>query len=381
MELMNANARVVIRAALVGVLAAAVMLVLTTVAVKAQADMRAQWATTGHANRDLARDEATVETRGASAAHCARCHSEQGFLAWLPQLEKGNSGNITKPDGSPADIPFLTNLGLSKFSVRPVTCTTCHNADNSLRVTKSTPVLPSGFRAIGVGLGAQCMTCHNTRNGAITWNTDDPKRYTAPHVAAQADVIMGKNAFFVQPSETNISPHATFIGDSCVTCHVRFNKESHTFKASKDVCIRCHGADMTAQRVQSGIETLLHEVEQAITGKVMAQKDRIAAIRNWDPKTDQYTDNFKVNPAQITSVELVEIHGQQGLKFNLRSGGAWHSQMGSVMDASNKPVFPTSDAIVRAGWNYYLIHSDSSKGVHNPKFARSVLLVTLDALK
>lgn len=378
---MRTDASVGIRRGLVVVLALAVTLGGTAVVVKAQADMRAQWARSGHANRDLARDEATVETRGATAAHCARCHAEQGYLAWLPQLERGDSGLIVKPDGSAADTMYLSNLGLNKFSVRPITCTTCHTPDFKLRVTKSTPVLPSGFRAVGVGLGAQCMTCHNTRNGAITWNVDDPRRWTAPHVAAQADVIMGKNAFFVQPSDANVSPHATFIGDSCVTCHVRFNKESHTFKAAKDVCTRCHGADMTASRVQGGIETLLHEVERAIAARVMAQKDKIAMIRNWDPQTDAYSDNFRVDPGQIISVDLVEIHGQQGLKLNLRTGGGWLSQVGSVVDASGKPVFPTSDVIVRAGWNYYLIHSDSSEGVHNPKFARTVLLATLEALK
>ncbi len=352
----------------------------SVVLVKAQADQRAQWARSGHANRELARLEATVETRGATAAHCGRCHSEQGFLAWLPQLQKGNSGLITKPDGSPADVQFLTNLGLTRFSVRPITCTTCHQPDYKLRVTASTSVLPAGFRAIGVGLGAQCMTCHNTRNGAIAWNQEDPKRYTAPHTAAQADVIMGKNAFFVSPAEATISPHASFIGDACVTCHVRFNKESHTFKASRDVCTRCHGADMNAGRVQSGIHTLLDEVEKAIASRVVAAKGKVATIRNWDPKTDQYADNFRVDPAQIVSVELAEIHGQEGLKFNLRSG-AWYSQLGDVKDAAGKPVFATSDPIVRAGWNWFLIEGDDSFGVHNPRFARTVLLSTLDALK
>lgn len=378
---MGQTARIWIRSASIVALALVPLLAGTAALVKAQADFRAQWAKSGHANRELARDEATVENRGANAAHCARCHAEQGFLAWLPQLERGNSGLITKPDGSAADVPYLTNLGLNKFSVRPVTCTTCHNADYTLRITKATPVLPSGFRAVGVGLGAQCMTCHNTRNGAITWNTDDPKRWTAPHTAAQADVIMGKNAFFVQPSDNNISPHATFIGDACVTCHVRFSAESHTFKASANVCTRCHGADMTAHRVQDGIETLLNEVEKGVAARVMAAKGKIAVISNWDPKADKYTDNFKVDPAQIVSVDLVEIHGQQGLKFNLRTGSAWYNQMGSALDVSGKPVFPTSDAIVRAGWNYFLIHSDSSKGVHNPRFARTVLLATMDALK
>lgn len=360
--------------------ALAVVLISGVVLAKAQADFRAQWATSGHANRELARLDATVETRGATAAHCGRCHTEQGFLAWLPQLNRGNPGLITQPDGSPADVRYLTNLGLTRFSVRPVTCTTCHNPDFTIRVTRSTAVLPAGFRAVGVGLGAQCMTCHNTRNGAVAWNLADPRRYSAPHTAAQADVIMGKNAFFVPPAEAPISPHATFIGDSCVTCHVRFNKSSHTFKAQEDVCTRCHGADVTAARVQEGVETQLHEVEAAIAAKILARKNTIAKIVDWNPKTDAYTENVAVNGAQITEIHLAEIHGQIGLRFKAGSR-EYQSQIGSVMDASGKPVIATGDPIIRAAWNFFLIEGDDSFGIHNPRFARTVLLTTLDALK
>ncbi|MDQ7842371.1 MAG: hypothetical protein QN141_03755 [Armatimonadota bacterium] len=370
-----------VRLGVILTVALAVLLLGGTVLVRAQADIRAQWATTGHANRELARLEATVDHRGAFAAHCARCHAEQGFLAWLPQLNAGNPGFIAKPDGSAADIPFLTNLGLTRFSVRPVTCATCHNPDFTVRVTQSTAVLPSGFRAIGVGLGAQCMTCHNSRNGARAWNLEDPRSYSAPHTASQADVIMGKNAFFVPPAEATISPHATFVGDACVTCHMRFSKASHTFKAAENVCVRCHGADMTAQRVQSGIETTLHEVEKAITARILARRDRIATIRAWDPKTDVYTDNVRLDPAQITALHLTEIHGQIGLKFTLREGRELYSQIGSVVDRAGRPVVATNDVIIRAAWNYFLIEGDDSLGVHNPRFARTVLLATLDALK
>jgi len=138
---------------------------------------------------------------------------------------------------------------------------------------------------------------------------------------------------------------------------------------------------MNAGRVQGGMKTLLHEVETAIEARVLAARDRIAVVRNWDPQTGQYTDNVRVDPAQIASVELVEIAGQQGVKLNRRAGGAWYSQLGSVMDASNKPVFATADPIVRAGWNFWLIEGDDSFGVHNPRFARAVLLATLDALR
>ena len=52
-----------------------------------------------------------------------------------------------------------------------------------------------------------------------------------------------------------------------------------------------------------------------------------------------------------------------------------------IKDASGAVVFPTSDPIVRASWNYFMVHSDGSKGVHNPRFYRTVILATLDALK
>lgn len=107
-------------------------------------DKRQEWARSGHANRGLTQ-EATVEARGLTAAHCGRCHAEQGFKAWLPQLFRGNSGMIAQPDGSPATIPYLASLGLTKFSVRPQTCTTCHNDDYSLRVSGDT-AMPRGSR-------------------------------------------------------------------------------------------------------------------------------------------------------------------------------------------------------------------------------------------
>src|SRR3990170_4944273 len=119
---------------LIVVVAVAVLFGIGVVAVRAQADQRAQWAKSKHAGRMRPVLEATADgRRGLTAAHCGRCHSEQGFLTWLPQLQKGNPGLIAKPDGSAADIPYLASLGLTKFSVRPITCTTCHQADFKLR--------------------------------------------------------------------------------------------------------------------------------------------------------------------------------------------------------------------------------------------------------
>jgi hypothetical protein len=343
-------------------------------------DKRQEWAKSGHANRELTQ-EATVEARGVTAAHCGRCHSEQGFKAWLPQLIRGNSGMIVAPDGSPATVPYLASLGLTKFSVRPQTCTTCHNDDYSLRVRGDTAVLPAGFQARAVGAGALCMTCHNTRNGRIQWNAQDAGRFTAPHVAAQADVIMGKNVFFVDYGENFVSPHAAFTGNACATCHLKLNPTGHTFKAQKTVCTNCHGSSFNAVFVQEPIEELIEDLGKAISFRIMQQKARISTIASWNPKTDQTTENFAVDSSAITGVELTEIHGQIGLKFALTGGRELYSQLGSVKDASGAPTISTRDVIVKAAWNYFLFHSDGSEGVHNPRFARTVLGATLEALK
>ncbi|WP_324668686.1 hypothetical protein [Geochorda subterranea] len=63
-----------------------------------------EWAQSGHANREMAVEEATVDFRQASAAHCGRCHASQGFAVWAEQLRQGNPGNITGPDGKAATV-------------------------------------------------------------------------------------------------------------------------------------------------------------------------------------------------------------------------------------------------------------------------------------
>lgn len=353
------------------------------VAAKGAGDKRAEWASSGHANKALAVLEATVENRGATAAHCGRCHAEQGFKAWVPQLMKGNPGLIAKPDGSAADVPYLASLGLTKFSVRPQTCTTCHNDDYSLRVAAGdTAMLPAGFQAKQVGSGALCMSCHNTRNGAVAWNSTDPRRFTAPHVAAQADVIMGKNVFFVNYGENFVSPHAAFTGDSCATCHVKFSSAGHTFKAEpKTLCASCHGPKYSADYVQRATEGLMHDLAAAISARAMAGKGRIATVDAFEEKTDTTTPNVRVNPAEITGFEPTEIHGQSSLVLKLSGGRQVASQLAGIKDASGAPVYATSDVIVRALWNYFLFHGDGSEGVHNPRFYRTVILTTIDALK
>ena len=209
--------------------------------VAASQDPSAEWRKSKHGNRQLAVDEATWEGRKEVTAHCGRCHSEQGFKAWLPQLLRGDAGLFKKPDGTQADEAYIKGLGLTKDQVQPITCEVCHSTGSALRIQDNIPMLPNGLAIRAVGKGALCMACHNTRKGRMVWDSPDPKGYFQPHEAAQTDVILGKNVFFYNDTGDTASPHAVFTGDSCVTCHKMMGTGGHTLKPGE--CGPCRGEE------------------------------------------------------------------------------------------------------------------------------------------
>jgi hypothetical protein len=86
-----------------------------------------------------------------------------------------------------------------------------------------------------------------------------------------------------------------------------------------------------------------------------------------------------------TGLEPTEPHGQQGfiVKFKTAVDFTYsppsqtpHTlsltqaevQLGDFTTDGTAKLVATSDPLVRAGWNYFLIDGDGSKGVHNPSF-------------
>lgn len=352
----------------------------TVPAVGSAAGIEDEWATSGHANQELAVEESTVEHRAAGTASCARCHASQGFVAWTDQLAEGDPGALVGPDGKAATVEYLASLGLTEAQVKAVDCDACHTGDFGLRITQNTPMLPSGFAASSVGAGALCMTCHNTRNGKIAWDKQDPGRLTAPHHSAQADVIMGQNVYFVDyDAKDMVSPHAAFAGDSCVTCHMNAGG-GHTFKASTS-CATCHGSGYEASMVQEPMRALFDQTALAIGDRFLrVYGSKMATVGAWDEATDQ-TQTRPLSGADVRSASLTSIHGQMALELKLKDGSTVSTQIAQVKDAGGKALVPTSDPLVRAGWNYLMLLWDGSYGVHNPTFTRQVLLATQQAMR
>ncbi|MFH1140631.1 MAG: carboxypeptidase-like regulatory domain-containing protein [Chloroflexota bacterium] len=347
-----------------------------------------------------------------TSASCARCHTGQGFMAWLKQ------GDLTKSllgaDGkTTATAAELTALGLTADTVQPVTCTVCHDGDPTvakLRIEGDTAMLPAGFKATAVGDGALCITCHNTRNLAHN-NFNAPTAYSAPHQAAQGDVLMGENAYFV--SESQRSAHS-YIKDTCAYCHMvaspppaessYLGGTNHGFEASTAICSQCHSATLDATALQAGIEAKLLKLGEKMGAYLLSKMSAQVHIKDYTPHTyqsksyDVKSNDMTVDKANIVAVESVEPHGQQGfiLKFKTPvtftyapTGEAVHTvslaeaevQLGDFTTDGTAKLVAFTDPLVKAGWNYFLIHGDASEGIHNPAFVNAVLDASIAALK
>jgi hypothetical protein len=282
-----------------------------------------QWQESGHGNFALAEEEATIENRdpvdpanlpanggsgSANAGHCGRCHSGQGFLDWIEHTNLtdciGATGKCTSVcDGSASCggvnelaplKTYLTSLGLTQEKILPQTCVTCHDPHkqgktsgepntSTVRISGSTKMLPSGWSAVAVGRGALCITCHNTRNGlkndSIAVSTTSP--FGAPHVAAQGDVLMGQNAYFVPINQR--SRHADIV-DTCANCHLEKTTPpadysyagggtNHAFAAKPEICIQCHGEGFNELGLQEEVENALADI------KALAQNEILERIK------------------------------------------------------------------------------------------------------
>jgi hypothetical protein len=349
-----------------------------------------QWQLSGHANYELAIDES-------SSGNCSRCHTGNGFLTWLPVL----TGEV---EGDPLDD---IDVAWTDDQAHPQTCTTCHDphaegttsgseTNATVRISGDTPDLIAGFKVTDAGRGAICMTCHNSRRGLRnedTWEdyagTSESAR--APHGSAQTDVLVGQNAYLVDVDDPG--GHAE-IGDTCVACHMEstpppdilsYNQggTNHTFFAAKDICADCHSPHLTAEDVQNSIEHLMDQVQELVEDGWFEVIDELTSTGH---TVDLNGDTVITDAADVDAIELTEYRGRQAIVVTLLGEvwGPYRLQDIDVFDSGMTDVGALyefgDDAVLKAGWNWALIHNDGSRGVHNPFFASGSLIAARDAM-
>jgi formate-dependent nitrite reductase cytochrome c552 subunit len=348
-----------------------------------------QWQLSGHANYEVA----IAESQSTS---CARCHTVNGFLAWLPILKGDEPGDPTAS---------LAEIGWTPDEAHPQTCVTCHDPHDigtttgigtnaKIRISGTTPPLAAGYQVFGAGRGAICITCHNTRNGLYnddvfdSLSTSDKTR--APHTAAQADVLMGETAYLVQ---AGIRGRHSLIGDTCVQCHMEktpppdilsyeLGGSNHTFFARPEVCNECHtGLDGTG--LFAAVEAELQGLEGAIEAKFKQTLTAQIAAGN----SIQIGSRTITNAADIASVTLGEARGRHAIGINFTDGtSVGLTSVQSVMVVRPAPMpavqlYEVADpGLIKATHNYLLLEGDGSMGAHNPSFVLAVLAASRSAV-
>jgi hypothetical protein len=282
--------------------------------------------------------------------------------------------------------------------LQPQTCAACHDPhdegtvtttapgvvnDAKVRVTDNTSLLPGGFIANGVGRGAVCITCHNSRNGEpvsaagnptlhedgdVNWSTQVSSTvngYSAPHDAAQGDVLMGRNAYYVTGARSKHS----FLANTCATCHMELTTPppafsgsglfgtNHGFTASPDICTKCHGS-YTGGTIQDSFDVELAQLNTEI-GKAVY---RLA--------------NAGANPPTGTTIVIV-----YGRSPTISINGAAAVTIKTYLTSAIPATAGYHPDIAKANWNYSLVSLDSSKGIHNPSFTFAVLDATIAKMK
>ena len=388
----------------------------------------------GHSNRAGAKNAVNPGLN----TSCGRCHSAQGYSMYSTFLKAQTPiVTLTCKAGSGSCDPLLPSAAtlaqVTAANVEPVTCAACHDPHdathpNQLRIYNDVAMTPAGFGAFGMGKGALCISCHNSRNGTIStsdtftflhedtdaYSAGAPLSYSAPHQADQGDVFMGHNAYFMGAALPMTSKHAA-ITDTCVGCHMTLqpetfishgtpSRQSHLFRitdANKgELCANCHGATVDGEAIQAQVEAQLASLQSKVSA---AFKARVATVggklnlRAYDPATDSYSSASGSNvlldttgAVKIVSASFVEVHGQISLDITLNQAIAipglpaasyseFSAQLGDLKDNAATPavLYALTGNFTKAGWNYFLIEGDQSKGLHNPSFVSAVMNTTL----
>jgi formate-dependent nitrite reductase cytochrome c552 subunit len=356
-----------------------------------------QWYESKHSNYNLAIETGTVVKRGESAGDCGRCHTGQGFIAWLG----GGKRTAIPPGASMGNAAHdLATLGLTEEKVLPITCAVCHDPHapgNSFRSGKekipvrggidTARLLPAEFSGEQPGRGSLCVTCHSTvggpRNDSII-----PRLNSAfmPH-ATQADVLFGQNAFFIEPGA--YKSH-TRIEDTCIWCHVKpVPKPSesgyprggvnHSFRAGVGLCSECHKGfdrDELMDATNGDMEILKKELEEAIkTEMVVRGGIRLAGRSKSEAETT-------LSANTIREVSLMEMAKEMGVEITTTTSNSYKVSLADIKEGDTLLMeTATGQLILKAAWNYFLVKNDGSSGVHNPRYVSEVLAATIGRLR
>jgi hypothetical protein len=196
---------------------------------------------------------------------------------------------------------------------------------------------------------------------------------------------LGDNVF--NPEERSLS-------DTCATCHMvktpppdllayNLGGTNHTFFASTTICGDCH-EEGRLESVQGPVTEKLATLHDGITAAILAVIQQQIAAGN---TIDLDGEATITDAADIAEIDFSEAHGRQAITVTFTDTTSVEEVRVSDVDVVNGDGIVVGqlydfadDNLPKAGWNYLLVHTDKSLGVHNFLFARDVLDASITAV-
>ncbi len=324
-----------------------------------------------------------------AGAHCANCHTGQGYVVNTIRGEE-----IIYPDAATPDEP----ANMLPLVAQPVIgCPTCHDPhaatfpeeepleDGGVKVfSKQLRAwgevdLPAGV-AIDAGVSATCINCHrNKRDVAYHADFIAGKKSRGPH-QTMADVFYGVGAddFDGALKFTN-SIHTTMAEHGCVTCHMAPTPGLDSHADPYDPEQPGHnmiGGHSFAMSVELEDGTEVENVGVFIDGKYAGG----ACMTEGCHATGTVTTYNRTAYGDYDGDGTVEgVQDEvQGL-LDILAAELPKNDDGNIPSSGIDKMGLTENQL-RALWNYTLINNDGSLGIHNTAFAVQVLQKTYKQL-
>ncbi len=156
---------------------------------------QAQWATSKHGIGETAIINSLAGDRS-----CERCHTGEGFLAYLA--------------GTGTDSSHYSGIG----------CFTCHapHTTGTLALRTVAPYTLENGVVFDHGMGNLCANCHHSRRNVNTYVADSVKLSSrfGPHHSNPGDMLEGTGGYEYADYTYSNSAHSNVAADGCVDCHM-----------------------------------------------------------------------------------------------------------------------------------------------------------------
>ena len=152
---------------------------------------------------------------------------------------------------------------------------------------------------------------------------------------------------------------------------------NHTFFASSDICSDCHEEIIDAEVLETIVEEIMYDIQGQIEEALLAYIGDQTALGNVIDLNGAATIT---DVDDVTEIVFGEFRGRQSMTVTLTDGMTYGPFRMNDVDIIQPAPLPTvafydlaDEGLIKAGWNYNLIHNDGSHGIHNPTFTLAVL--------